>query len=304
VAMRALMAVGEVCYLPAASALITDYHHGSTRSLASGLHMTGIAAGAALAGLGGWLAESHAWAFPFRIVGLTGMVYGGGLFLFLRDAPRAVLPAAARPRINFTHAVASMLSRGSFLLVVAYSILSGIVGWVVFGWMPTFLQERFHLSQGVAGMSATTYMNFAYLPGLLLGGYWADRWRRRQARATILVPVIGLLVAAPGIFLAAHTVLLGLALLGLVLYGMAGGIFDANLMPILCDISDPRYRATGYGILNCVGTLSGGLAIYATGALRDLHFDLGHILAVSSVALLICPLLLYLIKPTAGSSSG
>src|ERR1022692_570197 len=37
-AMRGLMGVSEACYLPAALALIMDYHRGATRSLAVGLH--------------------------------------------------------------------------------------------------------------------------------------------------------------------------------------------------------------------------------------------------------------------------
>src|SRR5688500_18217454 len=36
---RALMGISEACYIPAALALITDYHRGSTRSFATGVHV-------------------------------------------------------------------------------------------------------------------------------------------------------------------------------------------------------------------------------------------------------------------------
>src|SRR5215472_2696572 len=36
---RLLMGVSEACYLPAALAMITDYHRDRTRSLATGIHM-------------------------------------------------------------------------------------------------------------------------------------------------------------------------------------------------------------------------------------------------------------------------
>jgi len=49
----ALMGVSEACYIPAALALIADYHRGPTRSLATGLHMSGIYTGAALGGAAG-----------------------------------------------------------------------------------------------------------------------------------------------------------------------------------------------------------------------------------------------------------
>ena len=38
---RALMGISEACYIPAALALITDYHLGPTRSRAVGLHQMG-----------------------------------------------------------------------------------------------------------------------------------------------------------------------------------------------------------------------------------------------------------------------
>src|SRR3954466_10031927 len=42
---RAAMGISEACYLPAALALITDYHRGATRSFATAIHGTGIYAG-------------------------------------------------------------------------------------------------------------------------------------------------------------------------------------------------------------------------------------------------------------------
>ncbi len=50
---RALMGISEAFYLPAALALITDFHPGVTRSRAVGIHMRGSYAGQTLGGLGG-----------------------------------------------------------------------------------------------------------------------------------------------------------------------------------------------------------------------------------------------------------
>ena len=87
-AARALMGISEAAYIPAALALIMDYHRGPTRSLATGVHMSGIMVGAGLGGLGGWLAETHSWSFPFTVFGLVGIAYSVLLALMLRDAPR------------------------------------------------------------------------------------------------------------------------------------------------------------------------------------------------------------------------
>jgi hypothetical protein len=48
---------------------IADYHRGSTRSLATGLHMSGIYAGIALGGMGGWMADNHGWSSGFSTFG-------------------------------------------------------------------------------------------------------------------------------------------------------------------------------------------------------------------------------------------
>ncbi len=304
-ATRALMGVSEACYIPAALALIADYHRGPTRSFATGVHMTGIMTGAALGGLGGWLAERHDWSYPFSFFGMVGIAYCGLLFLLLRDVPRVDGPAPRKSLyVEFGAALVSLFNRRAFVLAFVFWGILGLVGWVVTAWMPTYLQEHFNLHQGVAGLSATGYLQVSALIGLLLGGAWADRWSRSNPRGRIMVPVIGLCVAAPGILLAANTTVLGIALLGLVVYGLARASTDANMMPILCLVADPRYRATGYGILNMFGCIVGGLAIYAGGTLRDAQIDLSRIFQFAACSMVICVLLLFSVRPVVQPGEG
>src|SRR3954471_10746431 len=82
---RALMGVSEACYLPAALALIADHHRGSTRSLATALHNSGMYAGALLGGTGGYIAASHGWRAGFTIFGAVGVGYALVLLIVLRD---------------------------------------------------------------------------------------------------------------------------------------------------------------------------------------------------------------------------
>jgi len=304
---RALMGVTEACYIPAALALITDYHRGDTRSRAEGLHMSGIMVGAGLGGVGGWIAERHGWEHSFTIFGLVGIFYTFIVALFLRDAPRerpadaASSKADALPDIDLRSAFASLFSRNSFVLAVFYWGLLGMGGWAVVGWMPTYMNENFNLSQGVAGLTATGYLQAALLVGVLVGGAWADRWFRTNRYGRFYVPLIGLCFAAPGIFLAGSTNLLPVAIIGLMVYGFARAFADCNMMPILCQVTDPRYRATGYGVLNFCGTIVGGFTIYAGGALRDAKIDVSLIFGFASVSMLGCAALLILIKSHAAS---
>jgi MFS family permease len=298
--MRTLMGVSEALYMPAAFALITDYHRGPTRSLAMGIHMTGTYVGCSLAGLGGWLAELRSWNYAFGVVGLAGIAFSVLLLFTLRDAPREgdreIAGEATRSPPGFGIALASLFSRGSFILVLVFFGLIGITGWLVLGWMPIFLQGHFHLRQGAAGWSATSYLNVAALFGVLIGGAWADRWAKTNVRGCILVPFIGLLVAGPSVWMTAQTSSYVFAMLGLTLYGLTIAFTQTNIMPILCLITDPRYRATSFGVINLGNQIGGGLGIYAAGALMDAHHDLGKILTGTAGCLILCAILLFFVK--------
>jgi predicted MFS family arabinose efflux permease len=298
--MRTLMGLSEALYMPAALALITDYHRGPTRSLATGIHMAGMYVGCSLAGLGGWLAERRSWNFAFGVVGAAGVAFAALLLFTLRDAPREgdreSAGGATRAPPSFGVALASLFRSGSFLLVLVFFGFIGTTGWLLLGWMPIFLQGHFHLRQGAAGLSATGYLNAAALLGVLVGGAWAGRWARTNARACILVPLIGLLAAGPGVWMTAQASSYVFAMLGLTLYGLTIAFTQANIMPILCLITDPRYRATGFGVINLGNQIGGGLGIYAAGALMDAHVGLGKILTGTAGCLMLCTILLFFVR--------
>lgn len=298
---RALMGISEATYIPAALALIADYHRAGTRSLATGIHMTGVSVGAGLGGMGGWLAQLYGWNYAFILFGGIGTAYAALLMFVLRDPPRentaTLATAAPAEKVNFFEALVSLFSQKTFYLMLGYWGLLGMVGWAVVGWMPTYLQEHFHLSQGEAGFSATGYLYAATLLGLLIGGVWADRWSRTNPRARILVPVIGLCLAAPAVFIMAKTSVLFVAIGGLMLYGLGRNFTDANMMPVLCMVADPRYRATGYGVLNLFSCIIGGVSLYAGGALRDLHVNVNNLFMWSAASILVCAALMFLVKP-------
>lgn len=221
---RALMGVSEACYIPAALALIADYHRGRTRSLATGVHISGIMVGSGLGGLGGWIAERNGWSHAFLVFGIAGIVYTFVVALFLRDVPAETAPAGspatpAAPKVTLREALVNLFSRSLFILALFYWGLLGLASWAVVGWMPTYLNEHFNLSQGTAGLSATGYLQTAALVGVLVGGAWADRWSRRNERGRIYVPLIGMSVASPAIFLASSIDWLPLAITGLVFFG-------------------------------------------------------------------------------------
>jgi MFS family permease len=298
---RILLGITEACYIPASLALISDYHRGTTRSFATGISEAGILVGSSLGFTGGWIAEQHQWNTSFIIFGCAGIIYSLILMFFLKDVPEDPSVDAPVPkkgeRVNFLSGISALFKGRSFLMLLAFWGLLGIVGWLVIGWLPTYYKEQFNLTQGMAGLYATGYLYPASIAGLLLGGFLADRWSRTNPLSRIYVPVIGLCIAAPCIFFAANTTILPLAITFFVIYGITRVFGDANLMPILCMVSDPLYRATGFGVLNFFSCIIGGMGLFAGGVLRDSHIDLGKMYQFAALIILICAVFLFLAKP-------
>jgi MFS family permease len=296
VATRALMGISEAIYIPAALALITDFHLGQTRSRAVGIHQMAIYVGIILGGFSGYVADDPhlGWRVAFSICGIVGVVYAIPLFAFLRNAPRHTDVAQSLSPIS---AARELFQNSSFLVLVMYFTLPALAGWIVKDWMPAILKQQFDLGQGKAGVSAVLYVQLASLVGVGIGGWLADAWMRRNVRGRIFVSAIGMSFFLPALFGVGNAGSLGVAIAFLMLFGLGWGFFDCNNMPILCQIVRPKLRATGYGIMNMVSTSCGGFADWGFGTLRDRQVPLNIIFGVFAATALLSVVIVLLIKP-------
>jgi MFS family permease len=297
---RALMGISEAFYIPAALSLIIDYHKGPTQSLATGIHIAGATAGQSFGFVGGWIADNYVWTYAFFILGVIGVVYSIFLIFTLKEYPVTGSEKTAvdqkRDQVKFHEAIKTLFSTRAFIYLFCFWGMVSMVSWMVMGWLPTYYMEQFHQSQAVAGKYATAYLYpFSFL-GVLLGGFLADRWSKTNPYSRILVPVIGLSVAAPCIFLASQFSILICVIVFFTIYALTRASVDSNGMPVLCMLIDGRYRATGYGLMNMFATCIGGVGIYAAGALRDSQINLGLVYQAASLSMIVCVGLLWLIK--------
>ncbi|MDY3560084.1 MFS transporter [Gemmata sp. JC673] len=301
---RSLMGISEAFYIPAALALIADFHTRGTRSRAVGLHQMAIYCGVIAGGFGGYVADAPdlGWRLAFTACGVFGMLYAVPLVLLLRDAPRPP-DAPIEANLSPVHAIQELLTNVSFVLLVLYFTLPALAGWVVRDWMPAILKEQFGIGQGKAGVAATVYWQAAAIGGAFLGGWLADHWMRRTERGRINVSAIGMCLIIPAMFGVGNADTLGVAVAFLVLFGLGWGFFDCNNMPILCQIVRPELRATGYGIMNLVSISCGGLADWGFGVLRDRNTPLNVIFGVFASAAVVSVGLVLLIRPMAEGAS-
>lgn len=298
---RTLMGISEAFYIPAALALIADYHTGNTRSRAVGLHQMAIYCGIIIGGFSGYVADDPrlGWRFMFDVTGIVGVLYALPLLAFLRDAPPAPVVSSTVPpsRPSMLAAGTELFTNGSFILLVLYFTLPALAGWVVKDWMPAILKEKFHIGQGLAGVSSTLYVNLASIGGALGGGWLADRWIRHSIRGRIFVSALGMCLLIPSLFGVGNSSTLLMAIGFLVLFGLGWGSFDCNNMPILSQIVRPELRATGYGIMNLVSISCGGFADWGFGVLRDRKVPVNVIFGVFASSAMLSVVLVLLIRP-------
>lgn len=274
--LRALMGVSEALYIPSALSLIADWHEGKSRSLAIGIHMTGLYVGQAVGGFGATIAATFSWHSTFYWFGIIGIAYSVVLALLLHDKPKAAAAVAASPnpatlmkKESLWRGLSVVLSTWAFWVILIYFAVPSLPGWATKNWLPTLFADNLGLEMAEAGPMSTITIAASSFVGVLLGGVMSDKWVLRNIRGRIYTSAIGLGMTIPALILLGfgHSVV---AVVGAgMLFGIGFGMFDANNMPILCQIISAKYRATAYGVMNMVGVFAGAAVTHLLGKWTD-----------------------------------
>ena len=261
--LRALMGVSEALYIPAALSLIADYFTGTTRSLAIGIHMTGLYLGQAVGGFGATVAAAFSWQATFHWFGIIGIAYALVLMLLLHEKRRdSAVRTEQQPKTASEPVWKSFLlifSNIAFWTILFFFASSSLPGWATKNWLPTLFAESLGIPMSQAGPISTITIAFSSFLGVMIGGPISDRWVRRNLRGRVYTSAIGLAMMIPAL------VLLGIgdgmvaAVSAGLFFGVGYGMFDANNMPILCQFVPARQRATAYGVMNMTGVFAGAL---------------------------------------------
>lgn len=295
--LRAIMGVSEALYIPAGLALIADYHRGNTRSLAVGIHMTGLYVGQALGGFGATVAHTWSWQTAFHSFGMIGVVYSLVLVLLLREnrsdhrevkkEQGAVTAMPGKSGLSagwasVRHSLGMLLGTISFWVILFYFAAPSFPGWATKNWLPTLFSASLGIDMAHAGPLSTITIAFSSFVGVISGGILADRWIMRNLRGRIYTGAIGLSLTIPALFLLGFGHTLVPIVGGGILFGIGYGMFDANNMPILCQFVSPRHRAAGYGLMNMTGVFAGAFITSWLGKSTDAG-HLGQDLAMLAI---------------------
>lgn len=260
--LRALMGISEALYIPSALSLIADWHEGKSRSLAIGVHMTGLYVGQAIGGFGATVAAMFSWHSTFHWFGIIGIVYSIVLALLLHDKEvcHDQMEVKTSPtKENVFKGLSVVLSTWAFWVILIYFAAPSLPGWATKNWLPTLFASSLGIPMSQAGPMSTITIAVSSFFGVLFGGYLSDRWVQRNIRGRVYTSAIGLGMTIPALFLLGFGHSLPAVVGAGLLFGVGYGMFDANNMPILCQIISAKYRATAYGIMNMVGVFAGAL---------------------------------------------
>lgn len=298
-ALRAMMGVSEAIYIPAGLSLIADYHSDKTRSLAIGIHMTGLYFGQALGGFGATVAANYSWHLTFKIFGLVGIIYALLLVFTLFETNQRTEGAAFKStvKVPILKGFAVLLSNISFWVILLYFAVPSLPGWATKNWLPTLFADNLNIPMAQAGPLSTITIAFSSFLGVILGGILSDRWVQKNIRGRIYTSAIGLALTIPAMFLIGYgNNVFAIVAAGLT-FGFGFGMFDANNMPILCQFVSAKYRATAYGIMNMVGVMAGAYITKVLGASAD-SGQLGHDFALLAIVVFIVLIIqLVVLKP-------
>jgi MFS family permease len=298
---RMLLGFGEAGYLPASSALLSDYFSRTKRaqimswwSVATvGGLMIGIIVGGTVAGLG-----FGAWRWAFLFTGLLGLVLA---FLAWRireprhneaddqtalqgfdassaegAAERLVIPEKLMGRLR------TLLQIKSLLVLTALQVFAFFVIAASALYQPIWLQQKdtFGFSSAAAGLFSGISIAVAGVVGIVGSGYLADALNRRHPSARVMVCGIGFLIGAPCYLLA---IVIGQYTHNLLLYIFFSFItvllLNAYIGPSLAATQDvvPSYmRASAVAIVAFLAHLLGDAASPSLVGILANAFDPTH----------------------------
>lgn len=301
--LRAIMGVSEALYIPSALSLIADWHEGKSRSLAIGIHMTGLYVGQAIGGFGATIAAIFSWHSTFHWFGIIGVVYSLLLVALLHENPNHTVrvkkpvehPEEKKPSLFAGLGV--LFSTWAFWIILFYFAAPSLPGWAIKNWSPTLFSESLGIPMSQAGPISTITIAVSSFIGVIIGGIMSDRWVQRNIRGRVYTGAIGLGMMIPALLLLGF----GQSLVAVVgsglLFGIGYGMFDTNNMPILCQFVSAKYRGTAYGLMNMTGVFAGAAVTEVLGKWTD-GGNLGLGFALLSIFVLVAmSLQLYFLRP-------
>ncbi len=258
-ALRGVMGISESLFMPNAIALTASAHTPEHRSRAiAALTTAQIAGTVAGSWFGGWMADRGQWRGAFFVLGAVGVLYALPYFMFLRGVNEDAHRESAKAGTAF--ALAALVKVRTFLLLCVVFPVFVFGLWLLYGWLPAFLHDKFALDQSDAAFNATVFLQGTTAIGLLGGGVLADKMYRRTKAARLWLMVASLLLCAPCLHALGSSDTLNSTRIAAAAFGLFSGLLMGNIFPAAFEVVPADTRASAVGALNFFGAIISGFA--------------------------------------------
>jgi ACS family hexuronate transporter-like MFS transporter len=247
---RVLLGMGEAGNWPGATKAIAEWFPVRERALGQGIFGAGASIGSIIAPpLVAFLYAWVGWKSTFVLIGALGFIWIVPWLIVYKSGPdahpwigaeeRAYIltgqPGTVTAQPEYVPTWPQLLSHRQSWGVIAARFFIDPIWWLFVGWLPLYLNEKFHFDVKQIGM-------FAWVPyvgagiGALMGGWlcgWllARGWSVNGARK--LVIGLGLVVMFPALLFSmmADTPLLAVVSIGVILFGFQATISNIQTLP-------------------------------------------------------------------------
>ncbi|NVJ26095.1 MULTISPECIES: spinster family MFS transporter [Myxococcus] len=268
---RAVIGIGEAGYGAVAPSIISDLYPREQRTRMLAFFYIAIPVGAAAGyGLGGWLTQQYSWHVAFFAGGVPGLILGVMAF-FMPEPKRGAMDGPdAETKLPFMVGLRGLGRNAAFWAVTAgYTLMTFSIGGLGF-WMPTYLVRERGMAGDSAGFIFGAITAVAGLLGTVAGGWLGDRMDRKREGGGLWMSGIGLLLAAPCMYLAVNLKEVGPSLAAM---GVAQFLIFLNSGPINAAIVNcvpPAFRAFAMGLnVLCIHLLGDAISPALIGNIAD-----------------------------------
>ena len=278
---RAVIGIGEAGYGAVAPSIISDLYPREQRTRMLSYFYIAIPVGSAMGyGLGGWLTQTYSWHAAFFAGGVPGLVLGAMAF-FMPEPQRGAMDGPdAAVKLPFMEGLKGLGRNMAFWATTAGLLDILIILNIMFALV---ILLTFGAITAVAGLTGT-----------VAGGWLGDKMDRKRAGGGLWLSGIGLLLAAPCMYLAVN---LKDTTLTFAAIGVAQFLIFLNSGPINAAIVNcvpPAFRAFAMGLnVLCIHMLGDAISPTLIGQIADMA-SLHTAIAINAVPVLLGGLALLL----------
>ncbi len=304
VAIRGLLGFGEGITEPSANSLLADYYQleerGRAFSIQQCLFFLGYGLGVAL---GGAIARNMGWRMAFLVSAIPGL-FIAALAWRLREPKRGESDIARATGIQSNSEIDATSAKqprnklfengfGQFVkdmliglkddlktIIAIPTMRYALVGvsallftvTAVGSWLPEFYERQLHVSQNASNIYFAILVAAAGIPGVIVGGYLADKWAHRIKGARMVIPAWCLLISTTLFIISYLKIGFWPTYLLQFLAFFTATLSIPSLRAGLSDAVPASLRGAGFGAFNLVSVIFGGAVAPVAVSFFSQHF--------------------------------